>query len=77
MTYVPVYSEFIDFLAAGFTPQQLIDYKPSPTFQQSFSSLLHRSKNGTLTEQEQADLDHCLQLEHIIRLAKARVKQHL
>jgi hypothetical protein len=73
----PIYSEFIDFLAGGFTPQQIVAYKPSAVLQQKFSDLLYRFKQEGLSEQEQQEFTYFLQLEHIIRMAKARARKHL
>ena len=77
MVGLPVYNEFIDFLAGGFTPRQIVEYKPSSTLQQKFSDLLYKSKNATLTEKEALEFNYFLQLEHIIRMAKARARKHL
>jgi len=52
MVNTPVYSEFIDFLAGGFTPKQIVEYKPSSNLQQKFSDLLYKSKNANLTTEE-------------------------
>jgi hypothetical protein len=37
--------------------------------------LVQREKNGELTDVEKSELDHYLELEHIMRLAKARARQ--
>lgn len=77
MVSTPVYNEFIDFLAGGFTPRQIVEYKPSSALQQKFSDLLYKSKNTILTEEESIEFNYFLQLEHIIRMAKARARKHL
>jgi hypothetical protein len=35
------------------------------------------AKSATLTEAEASELEHYLQLEHLMRLAKARARQYL
>ncbi|HYO15610.1 MAG TPA: hypothetical protein VE685_20630 [Thermoanaerobaculia bacterium] len=41
------------------------------------ADLIAREKVGTLTTDEVWELEHYLQLEHIMRLAKARARQYL
>jgi len=77
MVITPIYNEFIDFLAGGFTPQQIIDYKPSNGLKQKLFDMLDKEKSGELTLNERSELNYYLQLEHIIRLAKARARKHL
>lgn len=70
-----VYNEFIDFIAAGTTPESLIKFQYSEGNQERIESLIYGSKNGELSSEEQKELDRILVLEHIITLAKA--KAHL
>lgn len=71
----PIYCEIIDFIAAGTTPQSVADFLPSPEAQQRLSALMEREKAGTLTPEEKAEVDHFMELEHILRMAKARARQ--
>jgi hypothetical protein len=73
----PAYFEFIDFIAAGTTPEQIIAFRPSPAAQQRVEELIAREKEGNLAPEEQSELDHFFQLEHILRVAKARAEQIL
>jgi hypothetical protein len=73
----PLYDEFVNFLASGFTSQQIVDYRPSGEVQQRLSDLMVREKMGGLDDAEYQELNHYLQLEHIIRLAKARARMYL
>lgn len=41
------------------------------------SELLECHKSGTLSRQDEAELDRHLFLEHIVRLAKAHAYKHL
>jgi hypothetical protein len=77
MAMTKAYEEIVDFLAHGSSPQTLIDFYPSETAKARVTELLTRCKNEALTDEEASELDHYLQLEHIMRLAKARAKQHL
>ncbi|WP_315790242.1 hypothetical protein [Fischerella sp. JS2] len=72
-----VYDEIIDFIAAGTTPQSVIDFKLSNTAQERLEDLVYKHKMGKLTPQEKKELDNFLTLEHIIRLAKARAYKYI
>jgi len=77
MNSVKVYEEVIDFIAAGTTPQSVIDFRPSDAAQERLEDLLSREKEGLLSAEEKFELDHYLQLEHLMRLAKARARDFL
>ena len=73
----PVYFEIVDFIAAGTTPETVIDFRPSLEALQRVAALIEREKAGTLSQEEEAELDHFLELEHILRMVKARARQIL
>ena len=73
----PAYLEIIDFIAAGTTPETVIRCKPSPEAQRRVSDLIEREKGTGLSPEEKAELDHFLELEHILRMAKARAREIL
>ena len=70
------YEEIVDFIAAGTTPDAVVSFRPSDEARERVEELLTRQRKGTLTPDEAADLSHYLELEHIMRLAKARARQH-
>ncbi|MGB7159411.1 MAG: hypothetical protein WBD40_15190 [Tepidisphaeraceae bacterium] len=70
------YDEIVDFIARGTTPDDVASFRPSDEAQQRATELLQRQKAGTLTPDEAAELSHYLELEHIMRLAKARARLH-
>jgi hypothetical protein len=73
----PSYLEIIDFIAAGTTPQAVVDYHPSAEARARVATLIAREKEGALAPDEKAELDHFMDLEHILRMAKARARQIL
>ena len=73
----PVYIEIIDFIAAGTTPDAVAHFHPSPEAQRRVADLVEREKVGGLSPEEKAELDHFVELEHILRMAKARARQIL
>lgn len=76
-TAIPSYLEIIDFIVSGTTPQAVADYRPSAEAQERVAELIQREKEGTLTSEEKSELDHFMDLEHILRMAKARARQIL
>jgi GTP-dependent phosphoenolpyruvate carboxykinase len=72
-----VYDEIIDFMAAGTTPQSVINFKLSATAQDRLEDLVYRHKVGEMTIEEKRELDHFLTLEHIMTLAKARAYTYI
>ena len=69
----PAYLEMIDFIA-GTNPQAVADFRPSADAQQRLSDLIEREKTQGLSTEERAELDHFMELEHILRLAKAKAR---
>lgn len=70
------YEEVIDFIAAE-SPSKVVAFRPSAAAKARVSDLLVREKTEGLSAEETSELDHYLQLEHIMRLAKARAKKYL
>jgi DNA replicative helicase MCM subunit Mcm2 (Cdc46/Mcm family) len=71
------YEEIVVFLEGGTTPQSLIDFRSSETTKAKVADLIHRQKTAMLSADETAELNCVLQMEHIIRLAKARARLRL
>jgi len=69
--------EIIDFIAAGSTTAEVAHFRPSREAQQRVADLIEREKTGGLSSLEKAELDHFVELEHILRMAKAKAKQRL
>lgn len=70
------YAEFIDLIAAGTTPERIIDFRPSEAAKERVADLLYRQKTTGLSDDEEEELDQFMQVEHLLRLAKARARQH-
>jgi hypothetical protein len=73
----PAYLELIDFIAGGSTPEQVVAFRPSLEAQNRIEALIAKAKEDQLGPDEQAELDYFFQLEHILRVAKARAEQIL
>jgi hypothetical protein len=71
------HDEIILLLSSGASPEEIVRYKPSLQLQERFSQLLNFNKQRSLSDEEKAELDHYLTLEHIMRLAKIHARRHL
>jgi hypothetical protein len=74
---IPAYHEIIDFIAGGTTPEQVINFRPSPQIQKMVEELVQKDEDHKATPKEKAELFHFMELEHILRMAKARARQIL
>lgn len=74
---VVAYEEIVDFIAAGTTPQSVVDSRPSAETRARVADLIRQQKTDTLSPDETAELNHYLHVEHVMRLAKARACQRL
>lgn len=72
----PAYLEIIDFIA-GNNPDAVVRFRPSPEAEQRLAELIDREKLIGLSVEDKAELDHFLELEHILRMAKAKARQIL
>lgn len=77
MSTMRAYEEIIDFIAAGTSPDRIAAYQPSQIAKDRAADLIFREKTGGLSPDEKSELDHYMQLEHIMRLAKARAHQYV
>ena len=71
------YEEIIDFIAHGSNSAAVANFQPSAEAVGRVRELLERQKDDSLTEAEYRELEQTLQLEHLMRLAKAKARQYL
>ena len=77
MLETKAYEEIVDFIASGPSSREVVEFEPSEEAQERLRELMDRKKDGELTAEERSELDHFLQLEHLMRLAKARARERL
>ncbi len=77
METVRAYEEIVDFIAAGTNPTSVIAFRPSSAAKDRVAYLIDREKTTGLSPDEKSELDHYSQIEHLMRLAKARATQYL
>jgi hypothetical protein len=71
---IKAYEEIVDFIAAGTTPLGVAHFEASQKTKNHVAELIHREKTTGLTPEETSELNHYLELEHVMRLAKARAR---
>ncbi len=76
-TVSKAYEEIVDFIASGSSPDEVVAFRPSEEARARVYELVGREKTSSLNREETAELDRYLQLEHLMRLAKARARQFL
>jgi hypothetical protein len=71
------YEELVDFIASGSTSQDVSRFQPSPETKFRVEVLIRKEKSVGLLPEESAELNDYLQLEHLMRMAKARARAKL
>ena len=69
--------EVVDFLARGPRPGEILAFRPSEQSVQRAGELLEKNRAGTLTPDEQGELDEMASLNHLFSLIKAHARHHL
>ena len=70
-----VYDEVIEFIARGTTPNGVAAWEPSATAKARVAELIIAEKAGLISPAEVEELNHFLELEHIMRMAKATARR--
>jgi hypothetical protein len=55
----------------------VIAFRPSEAVRARVAALIEREKTEGLSPEEKSELDRSAELEHLMRLAKARAHQHI
>jgi len=71
------YEEIVDWIASGPTVDQVAKFEASPRVRERVAQLIRKEKTSGVSPEEKAELDHYEELEHIMRLAKARANTRL
>ena len=64
--------EIVDFIVS--TPEAILRFRPSEEASLRLEDLIEREKESGLSPDEKTELDHCLHLEHLMRMAKAKAR---
>lgn len=76
MATYTVYDEVIELLAK-LPPQLLLGFHPSEKAQARLEFLLDKKSENQLSQPENDELEKFFVLEHIVRMAKANVLNHI
>ncbi len=72
---IRAFAQVLEFLATAPTPAEILTFRPTPALQTQINRLLSKNKAGTLTADEESELDRIGDLEHILIALKARSRQ--
>jgi hypothetical protein len=77
MPKLAVVDELIEFLGRGPQPEEIVTFQVSQNSQGRVRDLLDRSRAGTLSSEEESELNAVESLNHLFALIKARAWQRL
>lgn len=69
----PAFDGLLELLAANADPQQILGFHLPEDNQRRLDELLAKNRANTLTEADKAELQSFEQLEHVVRLLKAKM----
>ena len=69
----PAFDGLLELLATNADPQQILGFHLPEDNQRRLDELLAKSRANTLTEADKAELQSFEQLEHVVRLLKAKM----
>lgn len=72
---IRAYNEIVDFIASGTTPASVASFSASEETKNRVAELIAREKAAEITDEERSELDHFIEIEHIMRLAKAKARK--
>ena len=67
--------EVANFIAMT-NPAKVLTFRPSTETKQRVSDLIEREKNEGISSEEKSKLDYCMQLEHLMRMAKIFARKY-
>lgn len=77
VTIPPIYAEFVEYLAQRATPEEIIEFRVSQQAQQRAETLIYKNNAGTLTPDEEVELQHMFQFDQMVSAIKARALEEL
>lgn len=75
IAHAAVYDDLLDLLVESADADRVLGFRLSAEKQGRLDDLLEKNREGTLTEDEAAELDDFEHFEHMVRLLKARLLQ--
>ena len=69
--------EIARFLASSPTPEQIITFHPSSEATERLYALIEAERDGSITEEQRAELDRNIHLEYMMGLVKVEARKRL
>ena|SRR5712671_3645587 len=69
--------EVVSFLARGPQPSEIVGFRPSEAVVTRARELRGRNEEGTLTPEEEAEMDELADIDNLVSLLKAEARLHL
>ena len=69
----PAFDGLLELLANNADPQQILDFHLPEDNQRRLDDLLAKNRSNTLTDADKVELQSFEQLEHVVRLLKAKM----
>jgi len=66
------YTSFVEYLLEKMTPEEILAYQATEAEQERADELTEKNKEGTLTQEERAELKQMMELDLLVGLLKAR-----
>ncbi len=66
-----------DFLGSAPSLEEIAEYRLPSELQESAHLLLDKNRNGTLSEDERAEMEEFRQIDHLLTLIKAKARLKL
>ncbi|MEL6106764.1 MAG: hypothetical protein AAFU85_12025 [Planctomycetota bacterium] len=73
MSTTDVFADLVDLLAETADAEQVLSFRLPADKQARLEILLDRNREGSLTDRERVELETFEQLEHVVRLLKAKM----
>jgi hypothetical protein len=74
---VSLFDEILDFLASTPTPEQIITFQPPDPLQERLSQLLEQNRRGSLSADEQDELNEFLWVNRFMSRLRLRARKKL
>lgn len=74
---ITIQDEVLDFLMTSPTPEQIVAFHASDAAQERLRFLLDASRNESISDVEQAELEEASNINHFFALLKARAHKKL
>ena len=70
-----LFDEIVDFLATAPSVEDILAFEPSEMLKQRSHYLLEQNRHEKLTDDERAELDKFIDMNHFVNMLKIRTRQ--